>query len=398
MTSYRAMLLSATATAALLGAIPSALAFEEVDWEWNSKVWTEAKIEVDAKVDLDPSGLVQVEKIQAHFGNLTATATVDGVYNENPGGGSGTATIDETFDVTIDYTDGNDEGLDIFEDNDNAIDTLLAVGDGDSDVTLTLVDTDAPNEDFGNVNEQGEQVFFDLNVAGTFEVTPDTAVEAADLPAVVNAATAVANNQSIESDVAMLLHDAQFAAGEFNPTCYTQTYGSCPDELGFIIGALGLFAVDEDTEELNEHTTIAGLLTIAAATGFINPAEIKAEATVKNILNASVDNSATAVTNNASYVLEALADPTPADGTDYYAPDFNSDHVLIADLTQWGYANVEAKAKVENVTLQNYTGFGDVGMGGSGNDDGVIVPIVSNTATAVGNNLSIRVGTVAPDI
>ncbi|HEV7434459.1 MAG TPA: hypothetical protein VGO22_06270, partial [Pseudorhizobium sp.] len=132
---------------------------------------------------------------------------------------------------------------------------------------------------------------------------------------------------------------------------------------------------DEDLEDINEHTTMAALLTVAAGAGLVQPAEVSASASVSNILNAYVDNAATAVTNNASFTIESAN---------------MENHVMVADLTQWGYANVSATAGVGNVNIDGYTNFGAANLGGGGLED--ITPVVRNAATAVGNNLSISVG------
>lgn len=366
MTRNKRMLLGATASVALMGGAP-AFAFEEVDWTWDATVTETIDINATIDVALDPNGLVQVEKLQMHFGDLSSEAHVNGVAN-NPATGGGTVDIDETFDFATIYDDGEDPAPII-----PAAGTPL----GSSGLSANLLDG-------GELTEGPDTLDFQIQVTGTVDVPADNAIDAADLPKVSNSATSVANNQSIEADVPIFLHDAQFAAGDFNPTCggggevgASSNYG-CPDALGFLIGAYGVTVLDGQLEDINEHTSIAALMTVAAATGFIEPANISANASVSNVLNAYVENAATAVTNNASF--EVLSD-NPAN------------HAIVADLTQWGYANLTANANVTNVVLNDYTGFGAAGLGGGGED---VTPIVSNAATAVGNNLSIKVG--VPDV
>ena len=363
MRRYKAILLSATASAALLGIVSAASAFEEVDWTWDATVTEDIRINVDINTEVDPTGLVQVEKLQMHFGDLNATSTIDGVEN-NPAASTngGAVDIDDTFVFTGNSEDDTDP---------SEMPETIGVG-GTSGLVATLV----PPSTF---DEGSDDFSFTVTLEGQITVPPgdDEIYDAVDLPKVLGSATAVANNQSIDADVPIYLHDAQFAAGEFNPIC-EDSGGACT-AIATIIGAAGLFEVDGQLEDLNEHTTIAGLMTIAAATGLVNPASINATASVANVLNAYVENSATAVTNNASFTIES---------------DKPDNHVLVADLTQWGYANVTASASVNGVSLANYTGFGDAGLGG-GLDD--ITPVVSNTATAVGNNLSISVGNISTD-
>jgi hypothetical protein len=365
MTRYKRLLLGATASAALLGGAP-AYAFEIVDWTWDKEITETVTITTTINTDVVPEGLVQVEKLQVHFGDVSATANVAGVHNEPavPTDG-GVNSLDETFV----FTGVGDQDPDPTE-----FPETLGVGDGD---TNGLVATLVPPSTY----DEGNQDFsFQVRVTGDVTVPAgEGAIDAGDLPKVENAATAVANNQSISADVPIYLHDAQFAAGAFNPTCGDgESNGGCPDALGFLIGAYGVTVLDNQLDGINEHTSMAGLLTVAAATGFIEPASITASASVSDILNAYVDNSATAVTNNASFSI--LSEN----------PD---NHVVVADLTQWGYANVSAGASVSGVTIDGYTGFGDAELGGGGD----ITPIVSNTATAVGNNLSIKVGVPAID-
>lgn len=364
MTRYKRMLLGATAVAALAGGSP-AFAFEVVDWTWDKTVLETVTINTTINDTLDPTGLVQVEKLQMHFGNLNATATVNNVHNNAlpNGGGSGTVIIDETFNFQTTTDDST---------NPSTVVPVAGTPLGVTPLTAELED--------GTLDEGTDELDFDIRFQGELPVILDTAIDAIDLPKVENSATAVANNQSIEADVPIYLHDAQFAAGGFNPTCGDTEGSECPDAVGFLLGALGLFEVDGQLDGINEHTSIAGLMTIAAATGFVQPAEITATANVSDIINAYVENSATAVTNNASYTIES-ADP--------------NNHIMIADLTQWGYANVSATATVDQVALNGYAGFGAAGLGGGLNED--IVPIVSNSATAVGNNLSIKVGVPSVD-
>lgn len=377
MTRYKRMLLGATAATALIAMAPAAYAFEEVDWTWDTTISENVTIDIDVDSDLDPSGAIQVEKLQMHFGDLNAVSNVSGVHNTPASGGG---TIDQVFDANLNYIDGSPANVnDAAESATNAISGAPAsqiTPQGGGGLSLTLVNQGGTTG-FGNVDELAESATFQLQLSGT--LLPEDAIDAVDLPKVANSATAVANNQSIESDVPLYLHDAQFAAGGFNPTCGDgESNAGCPDALGFLVGAYGVTELDGELADINEHTSIAGLMTVAAATGFIEPANIRADANVSDILNAYVENSATAVTNNASFTVST---------------DNQENHLVVADLTQWGYANVSANASVNSVTIDGYTGFGAAGLGGGGDD---ITPIVSSSATAVGNNLSIKVG--VPDV
>jgi hypothetical protein len=173
-----------------------------------------------------------------------------------------------------------------------------------------------------------------------------------ELPEVVSTATAVANNSSITSSVAVEMHEGQFA------------FDTCR-ECGGTVGIDGLYGATYNT-----HTNLALALTYAASFGLIAPADITATSWVFNILNATVDSTATAVANNKSITIEPA---TPGDA------------LLMADITQFAYANVSAYSQVNNVNVYNYTNLGVLGR-----------PLVNSVATAVGNNLNITVGPVAP--
>ena len=74
-----------------------------------------------------------------------------------------------------------------------------------------------------------------------------------------------------------------------------------------------------------------------------------------------------------------------------------SNHIVIADITQFAYANVTAVSNVCDVSLNDYSNLSpNVGEDGELVDGKLGRPIVSSTATAVGNNVSITVG--VPDV
>jgi hypothetical protein len=294
------MLLTATATVALLGmAAPGAFAFDKVEWSWEKHVREWVDIDIDIKTDVYPDGLVEVEKLQVHFGDVNAYAGVHNIYNNLP-----------------------------------------------DDPRMTSLDSE-----------------FWIPPPPTYDNDP----KAVDLPKIENTATAVGNNQSITSNVPIYLHDGQFVAGDLGFDCASD-WERCR------------YLLWEGGDYGNTHLDLAGLLFLGGVLGVVQKAEIKADAHVSNILNAYVENSATAVANNASFTIEPYA-TTP----------YTDNHVLIADLTQFSYANVTANARVERVALNGYEDLGGACFGG-GCPDGELVPIISNTATAVGNNLSISVG------
>lgn len=129
--------------------------------------------------------------------------------------------------------------------------------------------------------------------------------------------------------------------------------------------------------------TAAGLL------GALKKADIKAEAKVESIENAFVNNSATAIANNASFTIES------GGKKDKYGDD---NHVLIADLVQWSYADVTAKAEAKDVDIEGYNNFKDACFTNTCDGEDGTTPIVTNVATAIGNNLNIKVGVPEPKV
>lgn len=342
--SKKLFLASASVMVLGLGAPSTANAFESVEWNWNNDVNSTVDINVDVDNQLDVSGLVQIEKIQMNIGDVTATSVVNGVSNNPPGALDGTAT--GTFTAPIDLT------ADVDSNAPNNPITAVNINGGD----LTA------SNGQGNVDENANQVNMQFDLSGTVEVDLsevefDGINDAVDLPSVESTATAVGNNQSISSTVALNLHEGQYNMGDIG-------FGYDRDLPP--IRPLPVEASAPATEVGgNTMTDILALATIGAAFGIIQQGDVTATSSVSDILNASVDSSATAVGNNLSVDLQAN---TPGDA------------LLVADLTQFNYANVSANSAVSGVSVNNYANLGVL--------DG---PLVNSVATAVGNNVSITV-------
>lgn len=323
-----------------LGIASPAQAFDDVEWSWNNDVTSVTNMTVNVDDAFDWSGLVEVETIQTNIGDVVASSTVTGIDNTPPnsGTGSGVVSIDETFVFQTFYDDSQDP------------DAILATG-------MLPGTPDGLNGEVvsGSVNE-GDDVIADLtfHVTGEyeFEDVESASLDGADLPEIASAATSVANNHSIDSTSAVNLHNAQFNFGGFNPEASANSED------------LDLLGVADATD--NAHTDAALGLTLAAALGIITPGTVSATSTVDGITNASVDSSATAVANNMSVSLEPLQ---------------SGDAFLVADLTQFNYADVSATSSITDVSVSNYS-----------NLDVIDGPLVNSVATAVGNNVSISVG------
>lgn len=307
-----ARVLAASLGVLAIGAMASpAMAFDNVNWSWKKDVREHVDIDVYIDVDVESTGLVEVEKLQIFLGTVNAESTVKHIYNKQP--------------------------------------------------------------DVG-----GHWQYVSCYCYGGYLVK-DSFDAKVELPEVLSAATAVGNNQSITSDVPVFLHDGQFVANtRYNDGKWD--YDSLAGAVDARMGGGG-YGGDGCGDCGNLHTDLAALFTLGSAIGFLTPADISAKSEVAYIKNASVDSAATAVANNLSVNLESNVDGGTGCNTGCY--DRLSNHLVIADITQFAYANVSAVSDVRDITVENYRNLGDIGG-----------PLVSSVATAVGNNVSINVGPV----
>ena len=166
-----------------------------------------------------------------------------------------------------------------------------------------------------------------------------------ELPEVISAATSVANNTSIESAVMVELDEGQFV---------------------FDVTGDRSSPVQNPNADLSANADVAYAQNLAlnAILGNLSASQITATSTVKDIVNASVNSTATAVGNNLSIEVNAAS---------------AGDQIVMADAVQFAFADLTATSKVSNVTVSNYTNLGKIGA------------LVNSAATAVGNNKSITV-------
>jgi hypothetical protein len=363
MTLTRKSLLLASAAVVVmgLGMAKPAMAFDEVNWTWDSVVTDDIANAISVNIDIAPPGYAQLEKLQAHIGDVTATSTVTGFANnppveeEEPAGGPIPTTI--SLDLKALYDD-NAEGNPI---------TDLYLNNGE-EIGYNVSDWE------GHVDNNAEEIYLTFNL-NEEEVDPAPGpapiavpLDAVDLPQLNSVATAIGNNQALEGGVALALHDAQLLFGGF-------AEGGEGDE-GALEDFLGTLP---DTG--NSHTDMALGLALAGAMGMITPATVTAESTVTDSVNAMVNSEATAVANNMSVELASFVE-----GEAYF----------MGDVTQFAYADVSATSTVEGLTLDGYTGFADPGLGPVGLDDVAQVPVLNSVATAIGNNFSLRIS--GPDL
>ena len=338
----RAMAASLVVLAAASFATSPAMAFDNVEWNWQNDVKESVDVDVYIDVDVESTGLVQIEKLQVFLGDVKAESYVSHIYN-NP--------IRPTDDVKP-PPGGGHHGYDDKK---------------KPDVRVSVKPLDAR----------------------------------AELPIVLSSATAVGNNQSITTDVPVFLHDGQFVAnvkdGRYgcNNRCdYGFDLAAFEASLPSAGARNGGHSYGPDG---NLHTDIAGLFTLGAALGVLTKADIEAKSIVDAVKNVSVDSSATAVANNLSVTLASDVDGGSSCHTG--CKDRLGNHVVIGDITQFALANVQATSKVTHVSADGYDHMRQLTTaslspveGNLGNVVQVPTPWVSSVATAVGNNVSINVG------
>jgi hypothetical protein len=321
MTSITKASLLATASVLAIGltAIAPAHAFDTVDWRWDAAITETITKNVNVNINLSPTGMVMVESLQANIGDINATSTVTGITNNQPSPGG--VTEDVVIPFQFHYGLNSSTGVVVLDDDFKSPKILTGtVDEGDQ----------APN-----INGT---VMGTIGVGGFVIPASASLAAATELGSINSAATAVTNNLAVDSDTAVQMHIGQFAVGG-------------------LTGEGGVPGVSTN----NSNLTIAAVLATLASNGGATKAAVKATSTVSEIINASVDSSATAVANNLTVTM---------------APN----GLLIGDVTQVAFANVTATSKVTDIGLSNYTGLG-----------GLTRPIVGSVATAVGNNASISV-------
>lgn len=330
-TTLKAGFLASASLAALtLFVAAPAHAFDDVDWRWDLKVKERVNVDVDVDVNIDPTGLVLVEAQQINIGDVKSKSIISGIYNNQPTTGG---TVDlGTTDIQFHYGLGG-----------------ALIEDGFK----------SPNVTAGSVNETDHSPNINGTVTatvdlGTVEVPATQSLNAeAHLPSVIGAATAVGNNQSIASEVGTQLHVGQFAFGDGNSSPSNRSGGGRHGGGNHGGG--------------NSNLTLSKTLADAVMDGDLVKANVNATSKITDILNATVDSSATAVGNNLSVSVEPVS---------------AANAMVMADITQFSFANVSAKSKVTDVAINNYSGLGSLTR-----------PVVNSVATAVGNNASISVKT-----
>lgn len=297
----------ATATAACALAVgfgaSSAQAFDKVDWDWYLDVWTDIDVVIDVYSFFDPSGMVTVESFQVQKGDVTAYSHVYDIYNYQPVEyeevevtltGTTSGSLDVTGNATG-FVDIDSTGAAGTSSNQQTINGLVGIagtpaGTNQSDVPGTVSGALGDEPDGLDVTGTTSGAL-DVTVSGTVYVPTGFYADALnELPEVISTATAVGNNASIESTVAVNAHGSQSLHGDW----------------------------------------------------FFDAAEVSAVSDVYYILNATVDSTATAVGNNYSLTVDpATADDAlvTADITQYSHANVSAQS-YVSDVWLNGYYNL----------------------------------------------------------
>jgi len=181
MSALKKGLMMAGASVVALGMFaPGAQAFSDLHWDYD--LWVNGDVDFDIEIDayLDPAGLIAVEALQVHLGDVTSKSIVTGVTNNAPNGEAQTYTVDlgEIHLEGYGYVDGDWHNTgDLVDANGNVL------PNSGCDV----------NSAFGGscIANLGEAVI-------TIDGVGDQLYAPNHLPEVVSTATAVGNNMSIE--------------------------------------------------------------------------------------------------------------------------------------------------------------------------------------------------------
>lgn len=419
------LLLGTVLAAGTLMLTAPAQAFDYVEWSWDAEVDTDVELDLDI---VDPSEFAMVESLQIKLGDTTATSNVSNISNNQPMSGTASGTfsfegeawnnnvlnqVQPPVDAFNGQTSGNVDGI--------------AAGQGTNPSTFSTDGADVANAadieggvtnatgSFSNANisvngavtdpfgadgigagngsaDETDGVIFTVSVDG-LEVEGTTYDAATELPSLDATATALANNAAIEGQGVVNVHAGQFA---FDPA---GTGGEVGEPTG---GEADLASFDYDPTNPNSNLSGALALAALALNGDIAPSAITATSNASYIENFAVDAGATALANNMNISVVAGGTPDVEDpdtetmssafcfqgcGNGDDSDGIQPDVALIADATQFAYADVSATSNVDHISLNNYTGLGALDQ-----------PVISGTATAIGNNLSIKVGAPAIDV
>jgi hypothetical protein len=405
----------AGASALALGlGMSQASAFDKVAWSWTGTSDFEIDPAIDIAIEIDPSGLIVVEKLQIFVGNSTSTAWLGASINT----------------PAVSYEDGNTytESYSYWNSGSSISGTWSGEGTVyDEEITKIVEhnnywgpdyevpyynywDTDTVKMDgtfWGEVG--GSHGYGELTYAVPDVLGPD------DLPTVKVSAVSLGNSESVDGeDAAVLIHEGQFVFGDANgewepPTntywvtdisasgetnywdhlhvavvdeCYWgrgcdidygKTYGSLGVEVSDGTGKVEIptLGANDWTKAKNSNVALADLMLSLVLNGQIEKSMISATSGAGYISGAAADVSAVAIANNHSINVDLLDD---------------EGGLIVADLVQFAYADVSASAGLAAHDLSGYQGLGGV-------------DIVNVSAVAAGNvsNITLNTAGLADD-
>lgn len=438
---YRNALLGGVAAVALggvaVGTASTAEAYDNKNWTWNLNNTTNIFETVTIDITIDPIGKVLDEVMQIQIGDVEAESKVSHIYNWKPLEAVEVKTgYKKEYSLTVDggykfakgayskagasyeysayetnswehtlngslQTEG--EGVPFFIGGAGAIGGFFVSGgpsgaagagvigaigayatDGNASFDASLGGSTSHGVEGGGhfVAEggyftagfghfEGHLNLVEENVTTIYTYQPAVQNALNELPKVESVATAIGNLVSIESDTAVqesslqVLFDDKRRRGEGGNVDF--------EDADFDLDAdLSLQDSEYNLDSGNYNHDVALLLGLAAGAGLIEQADVKAESDAEYIYNAQVLSSATAIGNLKSIGVE----------TNRW-----ENGLVVADITQLSVADVSADASAKHIELLNYTNLGKL-------DD----PIVSATATAIGNavNISVNSGQSTP--
>lgn len=371
--------------------------------------------------DDDSSGSYTIDTLSSTTTTTSATSSssASASSSESSSSFSSMETYDKAFDLLITGTLAYDKSKDVTATVDldetlsasgtkSANSTLDADADFSGDFTATAnanSSASASLDQSVDVEHHGEDIIdFDVAVAASKDLNVDAtadgffdgeatyeASETHDSSASLDITKAVdlSSNESkvLDVDVSGSLSksgtwsfeeassnaSSSSTSNSFETSFSTETTTTATNDSKTVVTDGDLFALDtafglwgdllDDGVNTGLATTLS--LMVAAAYGGLEQAEISSDSFVDNITNASVDSSALGIGNNKSIEVDAATE---------------GDAMLVADVNQFAYANVNANSAVNGVTVSNYVNLGQLDRA-----------LVRSTATAIGNNLSVTV-------
>lgn len=354
MTKLRLLSAASALTMGLALAGAPAMAFDEVHWSWSSDTDTGLDAYFDIKVDFDPSGLTQTERLQVMAGNMTAVADGSGATYFTGGERDGKGVVPVIIRNTFAPEQSIEQKIQSRGETEVELSESLAV--------VKIESESEASQTAANKAVQNLTINIDTGDVGRY-APPLDAVE--HLGKVEIAATAASNIATIDSEHATFAHDAQIAFGDFKSR-EGRDYG----EHEFPNGG--------DVASGNRNYDVLTQAMGWAKAGQITKGYNSAMALGDNITNAQASVDATAASNIHTVAVKPLEIPEEKEGYHHWHGGTDSDNIAVLDLNQFGYSDNFAYATATNHTVG---GFKNLGL--------LEAPVLKVSATALGNVSSV---------